>query len=387
MAAIAVAALLIGVAFAGSTLITPLYLMYEQAFGFSKIMLTLIYAVYVVGNLTALLFFGRLSDQVGRRRSALAAMAVAIVSTLLFLFAHGVTELFIARALNGLAVGIAAGTATAWLAELVGETDKTRATTIATGANFLGIALGPLLSGVLTEYAPWPLQLSFGVYLAVVVVTTALVWRTRETVKSPTANVAEVSFAPRLGVPRAIAAKFVSPSVTGAGAMALIGFYAALAPSILAENLHNTNHALAGALVFELGLAVAAAIYFTRHLPSRIAMLWGLALMIPSVVLVVAAQAFASMSLIVIGTALCGVASGLGYRGSLQVVNQIAPADRRAEIVSVYFVCCFSGNALPVIGVGIASTLAGSIVASVTFAVMIALFAVIALGFGWKYRA
>ena len=116
-------------------------------------------------------------------------------------------------------------------------------------------------------------------------------------------------------------------------------------------------------------------------------MLWAMGLMIPSVALVVAAQVFSSLALMLTGTALCGIASGLGYRGSLQVINQIAPADRRAEVVSAYFICCFSGNALPVIGVGIVTVLAGPIVASFTFAAMIALFAVVALVFGLKYRA
>ncbi|MGY3549528.1 MFS family permease [Bradyrhizobium sp. USDA 4472] len=59
---------LIGALFAGSTVATPLYVIYKQQLGFSQITLTLIYAVYVVGNLTALMIFGRMSDQVGRRR-------------------------------------------------------------------------------------------------------------------------------------------------------------------------------------------------------------------------------------------------------------------------------------------------------------------------------
>ena len=54
----------------GSTLLTPLYVIYRQKFGFSGVTLTLIYAAYVVGNLGALLLFGRVSDQVGRRRAA-----------------------------------------------------------------------------------------------------------------------------------------------------------------------------------------------------------------------------------------------------------------------------------------------------------------------------
>ncbi|MBV9262505.1 MAG: MFS transporter [Pseudolabrys sp.] len=384
-AAIVAVAMMIGIAFAGSTLVTPLYVIYEEAFGFSRVMLTLIYASYVIGNLGALLFFGGVSDQIGRRRTALPAMGVCALSAVVFLLAHHVAELFVARVLIGLGVGVAAGTGTAWLAELVGKQDKSEATIIATSSNFLGIAGGPLLAGFLADYAPWPLHLPFAAYLAVVVITALLIARTRETV-TRARPLAAIAIAPKLGVPADIRAPFIAPAVTGAGAMALIGFYAALAPSILAENLHQKSHLLAGALVFEIGVAVALSIVLTRRLKSRAAMLWSLGLMIPSVAMVVAAQAFGSMALILLGTALCGITSGLGYRGSLQVVNQIAPPARRAEVLSVYFICCFSGNALPVIGVGIITVWAGAIAASMTFAAMIALFAAVALGFGLKYR-
>src|SRR6266404_9540062 len=87
-AAICIVASMIGALFAGSTVLTPLYVIYKQQFGFSQISLTLIYAAYVLGNLAALLLFGRLSDEIGRRRIAVMAMAVAIVSAVIFLFAR-----------------------------------------------------------------------------------------------------------------------------------------------------------------------------------------------------------------------------------------------------------------------------------------------------------
>ncbi len=68
--------------------------------------------------------------------------------------------------------------------------------------------------------------------------------------------------------------------------------------------------------------------------------------------------------------------------GSLQVVNQIAPTDKRAAVVSSYFVCCFIGNALPVIGVGVLSSLTNTTVADIAFSCVIAAFAVVALIFG-----
>ncbi|TIV92169.1 MAG: MFS transporter, partial [Mesorhizobium sp.] len=98
-----------------------------------------------------------------------------------------------------------------------------------------------------------------------------------------------------------------------------------------------------------------------------------------------AAQVFASMALMIVATAFCGVAAALGYRGGLQVVNHIAPADRRAEVVSAFFICCFCGNALPVIGIGVLSSLTNATVASLAFAGMITIFSLVALGFGARY--
>ncbi|MER8425122.1 MFS transporter [Mesorhizobium sp. M1403] len=383
-AAAAAVAAMIAALFAGSTALTPLYIIYKQVFGFSQITLTLVYAVYVIGNLAALLMLGRVSDVIGRRPMALAGMAVAVVSAVFFLFAENVAWLDIARILSGLGIGVGAGTGTAWLAELLSTNDKSQAATIATSTNFLGLGLGALGAGLLAEYAPWPLRLTFVVYLAMLATVTLLIWRTQETVSRPR-KLADVSMRPRLSVPDDIRAGFVAPAVTGFGAMALVGFYAALAPSILAQQLQVANHAVAGALFFELSIVAAGTIVATTRLSSRAAMFAALALMIPSVALIVAAQVFASMAIMVAATALCGVASALGYRGGLQVVNEIAPGDRRAEVVSAFFICCFCGNALPVIGIGILSTVASATVASLAFAGMIVVFSLVALGFGAKY--
>jgi MFS family permease len=288
--------------------------------------------------------------------------------------------------LSGLAIGIGAGTGTAWLAELIGEESKARATVLATAANFTGLGIGALVAGMLAQYFAWPLQLPFIVYLASLAAVMALVWLAPETVAGPQMSIKDLSIRPRVSVPEQIRAKFVAPAVTGFGSMALVGFYAALAPTLLANQLHITNHAIAGAVFLELAVVVAGTIIVTRNLASRSAMLIALALMLPSVAILVAAQLETSLALLIVATALCAVASGLGYRGSLQVANQIAPADRRAEIVSAYFICGFAGNALPVIGVGVISTLAGPIQASLAFAVTISIFALVALAFELRQR-
>jgi MFS family permease len=248
----------------------------------------------------------------------------------------------------------------------------------------VGLSVGALLAGLLAQYAPWPLRLVFVVYLAMLLALMWLVSTVEETVRHPRAfKEAELGF--RVGVPRSIAAQFIAPAATGFGGFALFGFYAALAPSILEQDLHQQNRAVGGGVVFELCIVSTLTLVATRRLSSRAAMIAGLVLLIPSLALLVVAQAGASMPLLLAGTALGGAAAALGYRGSLQVVNEIAPGERRAEVISSYLLCCYVGNAVPVIGVAVISQLATPVIASMAFAATIALFAVVALFTGMKY--
>jgi MFS family permease len=379
-------AALIAVMFVGTTLVTPLYVMYRDTFGFSEITLTLIYSSYVIGNLAALLFFGRLSDQIGRRRVTFPVIGVGIVSTLAFLFADSITWLFIARMLSGFAIGLSTGTGAAWLAELYGSSDRSRATLMATCANLVGLSIGALLAGLLAQYAPWPLHLVFVVYIAMLVALLFVMRQTPETVRPSVQSLRDASMKATLGVPAGIRAQFFAPAATGFAGFALFGFYAALAPSVLSQDLHQTNRALGGGIVFELCVVAIAAVLVTRSLKPRTAMLTGLTLLPPSLALLVLAQVMTSLPILLVGTALSGAANAIGYRGSLQVVNEIAPNDRRAEVISVYLVCSYVGNALPVIGVGVISTAWGSIVASSVFAITIGLFAIVALFAGVYFR-
>jgi MFS family permease len=138
--------------------------------------------------------------------------------------------------------------------------------------------------------------------------------------------------------------------------------------------------------LFELAIVVAFVIVATQAVGSRLAMLWSLGLMILAAAGVVLAQVSASVWVMLVVTAVVGVSAGLGYRGSLQVVNRIAPPQERAAVVSSYFVCCFLGNALPVIGVGVLSTFTSMTIADIAFACMIAAFAAVALVFGLNKR-
>jgi len=369
----------------GSTLPTPLYPLYRHQFGFSEFMVTAIYASYVLGNLAALFALGRLSDQLGRRPTSLIAFAILFASILCFLASTGTAWLFVARALNGLAAGLGAGALTAWIAELEPRHDKARAAIVASAGNLAGLGLGALIGGLLAQYGPWPLRTSYVVYLAMLPIIVVLTLAMPEGVEHTVRNTDELSLRPRIGVPRNIRLAFIAPAAMAFATFALGGFYAALTPGLLTERLQQHNLAAVGALValfFGAGALTAAT---TGKLTPRPALLISTIMLLVGLALLITAEHTRSMVTLVIATIISGGATALGYRCSLQIVNEIAPAAQRAELVSSYLLVCYTANSLPVIGVGLLSLAVGAASAHLAFAVLLAALSVIACATGWRF--
>jgi len=147
----------------------------------------------------------------------------------------------------------------------------------------------------------------------------------------------------------------------------------------LQRSLQVESHAIGGAVIFELYALAVLVLALTHWLAARAAMLCGLALLIPSLVLLVVAFQSHSLPLLLSGAALGGGAAALGYRGSLQIVNQIAPDNRRAEMVSTYLMFCYAGVSLPVVGIGLLSAMQTPTLAEEIFASVIAAFVLLAI--------
>jgi MFS family permease len=286
-----------------------------------------------------------------------------------------------------MAIGIASGTATAWIAELEPGGKHGRATATAVAATMVGLALGPLVAGLLAQYAVDPLRLVFAAYLGVLLPAAIVAARIRETIADPATRWRELDLRPRLGVPAEIGPRFISPAMTAFAIFSLMGFSTGLIPTVLAQALHEPGPANSGAVVFELFLVGAVTTILARRLAGRTAMRSALLLLLPTLALLVLAQAQQSMAILLADMALAGVATSLGYRGSLEIVNEIAPAGQRAEIVSSYLVACYAGVSLPVIGIGVISQLADVFAADLIFAVVIALAAIGALVVELRYGA
>src|SRR4051794_4244312 len=206
---------------AGSNLATPLYAIYEREFGFSKAVLTLVFATYALVLAPSLLVFGQLSDRLGRRRVLAAGFATATLGLVLFAFASGLAWLFAARAVQGLAVGMISGAAAAALVELDPAPQEDRAALFAALAQAGGSASGPLLAGVLAEWAPGRLVLPFAVFIVLGLIATFAALAIPEPGRIVPGRLHIV----RPSVPPEIRVLFARVSVTGAAVWAVAAIF------------------------------------------------------------------------------------------------------------------------------------------------------------------
>src|SRR5215470_2283509 len=140
----------------GTTLPTPLYVIYQAQWHFSAAVVTVVFAVYAAGVLAALLLAGRSSDRAGRKPVLAAALGASALSTVVFILASNVEVLMAGRVLSGLSTGLMTGTATAALTELIPPSAGRRASLVATAANMGGLGLGPLIAGLFAQYTTHP---------------------------------------------------------------------------------------------------------------------------------------------------------------------------------------------------------------------------------------
>jgi MFS family permease len=362
-------ALVLTITMLGTTLPTPLYVIYQGRWHFSAAIVTVTFAVYAAAVIATLLLAGRSSDQAGRRPVLAVALGASALSTVVFILAPDAGALIAARIVSGLSAGLMTGTATATLTELVPAAANRRASLVATAANMAGLGLGPLVAGLFAQYAPDPTTLVFEVYLAVLAVAGVMLLLVPETVHPRTRPV--LRFA-GLGMPERGRGEFIAAGVAAFAAFALLGLFSSLVPGFIAGQLHQGSHAVQGAVVFLLFAAGTITQVGLSHLRSRQVILAGLSLFLVALALIVAALAESAMALFLAGTVAGGVASGAIFLGSLATANRLAPAGRRGQSLSAFFVACYAGLIIPVVGAGVLSGFTGTFPAVLTFSILLA---------------
>lgn len=321
---------------AGANLAAPLYHVYAGEFGFSGLVLTTVFATYAVTLVVVLLFCGRLADRFGRRPVILSGLLVACVALLVFGFAQETWWLYLARALQGVAVGLIGGPATAALVEVDPERDTQRPAMLAGLAQAAGSGLGPVVGGSLAQWAPAPLRLSFLVGLAGTLVAAGFAWALPERTRGQ--EPWRIQW-PRVGPD--LRADFLRVGLTAGLVWASLALYLSVVPTYVADLLSTGNLALLGANSALACFASAAAQVWARrrHGHRHHGQAFGLVLLAVGLALLVVSSLTTSLVTVLLGAVVTGLGHGLAFLHAQDELNTLVPQDRRAE-VSAAFVCC-----------------------------------------------
>jgi MFS family permease len=323
----------------------------------------------------SLVLAGHVSDWYGRRRVLVPALALSLVSTAIFLVWQDLPGLFVARIVSGLSVGVVVSTASAYLTELHAaqrpQASARVAQLAATVANVGGLALGPLVAGLLAQYVPHPLTVPYAVFLVALLLAVAAVAVSPETRRRP---VPLPHYRPqRLAIPAETRGQFLAALLGALLAFAVFGLFSGLAGTFLRVTLHRTSPALTGAtifLAFGAGILMQTATTRWRIRPTLIA---GVALMLGGLAVIVTTAWLStpSLALFLCGGAIAGAGGGAVFKSTLGIVVTIAPADARAEALAGFFLSGYIGLSAPVIGLGIALQHAGPRAALLVFALVV----------------
>jgi MFS family permease len=347
-------AFLIVMAFA--TLPSPLYGLYRARDHLSAFMITVVYAIFAGGTITALLSVRLIAGRIGRRGTMLAAVATMMASAGLLASWKALPGLLVGRLLTGVAVGLVAGTAFTYLIELRLRNDPQAspvgARNLGTAVSVGALGIGPLVAGSLTQWARQPLTLPYLLWVALGAIALVGLAAAPETgtpaLPTPTESPAQGrSRAPRIPIPAA------------AGTLAAFsanGLFAGLSGLFLATTLHHPSHALSGAtlcLVFSSG--VASQLATTSWKSARVLALGTASMLVGLPLLVIAVRlSTPSLAMFLVSGSLIGAGAGAVFKGTTGLVLERAAPENRLAMTSQLLIALFIGLSIPVIGAGVA---------------------------------
>ncbi|WP_432937395.1 MFS transporter [Kribbella sp. CA-253562] len=353
---------------------TMIYPLYQADWDVTSTTVAWIFAAYPIALIPVLVVFGDLSDHIGRRAAILLGLAAELVGVLLFVLARDVTWLLIGRAFMGLGVGLSLSPASVAMVEFSAAGAEKRAGAVGTAVSAFGIALAMLVGGGLSQYAPYPLRLTF-VVLAVVILgvgfvalglprhtpnETRLRWRVRAIV-----------------IPRGNRWIFTTGSIAFASSFLLGSLVLPLGAKIAHQLAGSDNALVTGSLLSVFAISIAVTALLAKRLDSWTTVILGAVFSAGAVWLFVVTGTTHSIVVFFLASACAGIGYSFDFAGGLTILNRYAAPHHRASMVSGGYLVGYisQGIGAPALGAIVTANglrtglLTGAIAFSVVFGV------------------
>jgi hypothetical protein len=352
---------------------TPLYSHYQESFGLTPFMVTIIFAAYVLSLLAALLTVGSLSDYIGRRPAILVALVLNIAAMVMFMAADSAFALIAARGVQGFATGLA----TATLGAAILDTDRSRGPVLNSITAFCGLTAGSLGAAALVSYAPDPGQLVYFVLLVLSAVEMLVLWHMPETAQLKTGVMA--SLRPHVSIPWQARAALIQVTPVTIASWALGGFYFSLMPALVRAATGVTLPLVGGLVVSALTLTGALSVLSLRSIPASRVLSGGVGALATGVAITLAGVQAQLVWLMLAGTIVSGTGFGASFSGTMRTVLPLAKADERAALLSAFYVEGYLSFSLPTVLTGFLAPIVGLTLAANVYGVAVIVMALVSM--------
>jgi MFS family permease len=331
----------------GTNVSTPLLLLYQDRLDLSAWTVTALFAAYPLGLVPALLLGGPASDLRGRRRVTLPFVVLSGVASVLMIFgADSLWLLYLGRVLLGIVSGVVFAGISAWIQELRIAGDPLGSSKLTSTVLYGGFGLGPLVSGTLGQWGPFPEVVPYLIHIALVVAAVPMVVGSRETVTADPSR----RLRPSLGIPtrsRRTVLTVVVPTALGVFTFPAVAF--GLFPVILRQFMEGIDLFVTGLVA----ITVTTATLFSRSVVGRMGP-WRSAPIstgLGAVGLAFGTVAFATglWGLLFPAAVLLGVGSGVGMTAGLRQVDLVTDSATRGALAGTFYVVAYGGMTTPVV--------------------------------------
>ncbi|MBT2686774.1 MFS transporter [Bacillus sp. ISL-47] len=336
----------------GATFITPLFPIYSEAYLLNSLQITILFAIYAAFLLPTLFIAGEKGSRWGLKRVVRISIWISIASTVFFLAVNHFWMLYVARSLEGIAYGAFTGTAAAFLMKQTSPSQIGAALKLSGVTILIGFGLGPAIAGFILQYIHYlPLHLPFWILLVLLIISLIVL----ETIPKDSVSIEQkrVKTKISLGVPSNIRSPFFSmaglPIFT---VFTIQGIAFTLIPNFVQNVIHTSNLSVSGLIIFVLlsGAALAQFIPWPSHPITR--MRFGILLLVIGSWIIVSSGLASSLPLLWAGIFIQSIGGGWTFQIALRLAGQLPETKERPRVISVFYLCAYSGFIVPVIGVG-----------------------------------
>lgn len=329
------------VVYAASSAPIPLYSNYQSILAITKASLSLTAVTYFLGTVISLLFFGRLSNYIGRRKTIIITIITSIGGCLSFIFINSFEIFLAARLIQGLSCGLASSCVAAYMVDTTPNDSSTLSAIATSGCTMIGLTLGSFSSALLMNLN---LTTIFLLIIILLVASAVLIICGEETV--PTQPGSLSSIRPYIEFPSQIRYLLIPASAIFIGTWAVGGFYQAFSSTIALDQFGVKNAVLAAAIFSSIMAPQIFGNTLIRYITKVRAQKVGMILFSISMILIVLSFQYKLVILFLILSILAAIFIGISFASTMEIILSKIKPDERAGVLSTIYLISYGGPAI-----------------------------------------